>query len=140
MKRIEDVFQEMPGHEPASGLRSRILTCIEQEQTLLLSRRRRMSIVGLVVSAFVFFVGIFQYGGPLLQSDFWRLSSLLFSDLGVVATSFQDFTFSLLETLPAVPLFALLAPLSLFLWSAGFLLSLSEKHETKHFHHGVLAH
>lgn len=96
--------------------------------------------VGLAVSGLIFFVGVFQYGGSLLQSDFWSISSLLFSDLSVVATSFQDFTFSLLETLPVLPLFALLAPLSLFLWSAGFLLSLSEKQETKHFHHGALAH
>ncbi len=140
MKRIQDVFREITTSEPAPGLRSRVLARIEKEQKTLLAHRRQMSFAGLVFSTSLFSFGVFQYGGPLLQSDFWRFFSLIFSDLGLVTVSFQDFAYSLLETLPVVPLFALFAPLALFLWSVGFFLSLSENHETKSFSHSMLAH
>lgn len=140
MKRIQDVFQEIAMSEPTRGLRSRILVRIEREQQILFFRRRQMSFVGLTFSVLIFSVGVFQYGGPLLQSDFWRFSLLIFSDLGLVISSLQDFIYSLLETLPVVPLSALLAPLALFFWSAGSLLSLSEHHQTKSLSHSILAH
>ncbi|MBP7061056.1 MAG: hypothetical protein KBA91_03715 [Candidatus Moranbacteria bacterium] len=137
MKRIQDTFLDIVDQEPAPTLRSRILVSLKEEQLHRLARRRLISFSGLGVSISVFAVGAVQYGGALFQSDFWHIFSLLFSDMSVVLLSFQDFAYSLLETLPAVPLFALLAPLALFFWSAGFLLSLSERPSTKSFQHHV---
>ena len=140
MKRIQEVFQDIEGYEPSEMLRSKILLSIEQERATRLSRRRLFSVAGLMISAVVFVGSVVVYGGALLQSDFWMLGSLLFSDLRIIVASFQDFSLSLLETLPVVPLFVILAPLSLFFWSTSLLLSLSEKQEKSHFSETTLAH
>ncbi len=140
MKRIQEAFRDIEEYEPSETLRSKILLSIEQERVARLSRRRLFSVAGLMISAVVFVGSVVVYGGALLQSDFWTLSSLLFSDLRIIATSFQDFALSLLETLPVVPLFGILAPLSLFFWSISVWLSITDKQERPHFSQTTLAH
>lgn len=140
MKRIQEVFQDMEGCEPSEMLRSKILLSIEQERVTRLSQRRLFSVVGLMISAIVFVGSVVAYGEALLQSDFWMLGSLLFSDLTIIVASFQDFSLSLLETLPVVPLFVILVPLSLFFWLTSLFLSFSEKHDSSHFSQTTLAH
>lgn len=138
LKPLHAVFHDLPESKPGSDFRSRVLVRLGQEQARILSRRRRFSLVGLMFSLSILAVGMLQYGAPLLQSDFWAFSSLLFSDWQALAPSLQDFVFSLLETLPVGPLFALLAPLSLFLWSVSWLLSLSERQTAGRFQQSVL--
>lgn len=134
MKPLERTFEAMNREEPRQALRLRILAQIQLLEERQMYRQKWFSLGMLSLSAVVFFGGMYQYGLVLLQSDFWTLLSLLFSDLGILVGSFQDFAYSLLETLPLVPLLVLLAPVVLFFWSMSLFLALSEKKG-----HGVFA-
>ena len=127
MKSLQTTFQSMTKEEPRQALRLRILAQIQLLEERQAYRQKWFSLGMLGLSAIVFFGGVYQYGSMLLQSDFWTLASLLFSDLGILAGSFQDFAYSLLETLPLVPLLVILVPLVLFFWSMSLFLALSEK-------------
>lgn len=140
MSQIRSLFRESRSFEPSPTLKGRILARIQEEQIALQERRRKLSFAGLGISLLTLSLGVFQYGGTLIESDFWLLFSLLFSDLGTVLNSFQDFAYSLLETLPVAPLFVLLLSLALFFWSMSFLLSLSGKGAHREFHGAVPTH
>lgn len=127
MKPLQVTFEAMTREEPRQALRLRILAQIEMLEERRTHREKWFSLSMLSLSVCVFFGGMYQYGPMLLQSDFWMLLSLVFSDLGVLIGSFQYFVYSLLETLPLVPLLALLVPVVLFFWSMSLLLALSEK-------------
>ncbi len=140
MPQIHSLFQGLKISEPSAMLRMRVLARIEKEESMTLARRQKLSVAGVCISLAVLLFGGIQYGEELLQSDFWTLVSLLFSDLGVIMNSFQDFVYSLLETLPVVPFFAFLAPLALFFWSVSVFLSLSKKGQSRQYHGTMLAH
>ncbi|MDO8582162.1 MAG: hypothetical protein Q7S16_04800, partial [bacterium] len=53
----------------------------------------------------------------MVQSGFAEFFSLLFSDIGMVAAYWQNFAFTLLESLPAVSIAAFLATVLVFLGS-----------------------
>lgn len=140
MLQIRSLFATLNINEPGTALRSRILARIREEEFRLFLRYRKLSVAGIFVSSLVLLFGGVRYGEALFQSEFWTLASLLFSDLSVIASSFQDFAYSLLETLPIVPFFAFLAPLALFFWSVSILLSLSEKDHSRNMRSSLLAH
>lgn len=123
MPQIRNVFQVLTKENPSPALRETILLRIAMEETLLLKRKRSLALFGLLTSFVALFVLGLQYGALFLQSDFWMLFSLLFSDLGLIAASFQDFFYSLLETLPVGPLLLLFLPLTLFFWSMSYFFS-----------------
>ncbi len=102
-------------------------------------RARQFSFLGIIVSLGVASFGAVEYGAVLLDSPFWLLFSLLFSDLGIIAGSFQDFFYSLLETLPLVPLLFLFAPLTLLFWSLSFLSKYMEQGSERRISHGLLS-
>ncbi len=129
MKSVEQAFRSIAEEEPRLSLRADILMQIDLLQSRQAYHQKRLSLAMIVFSLGVFFVGVYQYGLTLIQSDFWTLLSLIFSDLGVLMSSLQDFSYSLLETLPLVPLLALLAPIVLFFWSMSLLLAVSEKRQ-----------
>jgi hypothetical protein len=123
MPQIRNVFQALTKENPSPALRETILLRIAMEETLLLKQKRSLALFGLLTSFVALSVIGLQYGTLFLQSDFWMLLSLLFSDLGLIATSFQDFFYSLLETLPVGPLLLLFLPLTLFFWSMSHFFS-----------------
>ncbi len=101
--------------QPSKELRSAVLSGLRQEE-------RRRARVYLSISALV---GIFSLAGlyasiryvieALYQSGFFTYLSLLFSDTSAVFAYWQEFAFSLAETLP---FWGIVASLSMF----GFLL------------------
>ena len=127
MKSLQTTFESLTREEPRQALRLRILAQIQMLEERRMHREKWFSLSILSLSVFVFFGGMYQYGPMLLQSDFWMLLSLVFSDLGILMGSFQYFIYSLLETLPFVPLLVLLVPVVLFFWSMSLFLALSEK-------------
>lgn len=112
---------------PDPSLEGRVLSALRAERQRLLRWQNRLAVGSVVVSATLFAGTLFFLGAALAQSEFWSLLTLLFSDLGVILSSGGDFFYSLLETLPLVPLIALFAPLTLFFFSVSFLLSLGEQ-------------
>lgn len=123
MAQIRNIFPSLPQEAPSLSLREVILLRITVEEDLLAKRKRSWALFGLLTSFGVFSVFGLQYGALFLQSDFWTLLSLVFSDLGIIAVSFQDFFYSLLETLPVGPLLLLFLPLTIFFWSTSLFFS-----------------
>jgi len=99
MKSLQTTFESLTREEPRQALRLRILAQIQMLEERRMHREKWFSLSILSLSVFVFFGGMYQYGPMLLQSDFWMLLSLVFSDLGILMGSFQYFIYSLLETL-----------------------------------------
>lgn len=123
MAQIRNVFPSLPQEAPSPSLRGAILLRITAEEELLAKRKRSWALFGLLTSFGVLSVFGLQYGALFLQSDFWTLLSLVFSDLGIIAVSFQDFFYSLLETLPVGPLLFFFLPLTIFFWSTSLFFS-----------------
>ncbi len=75
-----------------------------------LKRKLIFSYLGLAGSSLAIFGAIFGFGGALIEAEFWKLSTLLFSDLAIVAGNLPDFMYSLLETFPVISAIAILTP------------------------------
>jgi hypothetical protein len=130
MKSIYLLFRELKQEAPSLLLRDRVLRAVAQAKERQTILYRRWSSLGIALSLLTLVWGGVEYETALLQSDFWTLITLLFSDIDVVMRSLGDFGYSLLETLPIMPLLILFTPLTLFFWSMSFLLSLPS-HDTK---------
>lgn len=126
MNHLTSIFKNITC-APDPFLEGRVLLALRAERKRLLRWQNRLAVGSVAGSGILFVVTVFFLGTALIQSEFWSLSTLLFSDLGVIVTSGGDFLYSLLETLPLVPLIALFAPLTLFFFSMSFLLSLGEQ-------------
>jgi hypothetical protein len=140
MNTLRTLLQSQSNVEPSVLLRDRILTAITREEYHLIKRREQTVLFGVVLSLGLFLTLATEYSRVLLQSDFWSLAALLFSDLGIVITTSQDFLYSLLETLPLVPLISLLLPLTVFFWLLSLFLSLRSFEKEKFDPHAFFAH
>lgn len=127
MQSVKETFEKKASQEPSQFLRANILRNISILQEKREKNQKYFSLIIGVVSFGTFLLGITQYGISFIQSEFWTIFSLIFSDLGVLVGSFQDFLFLLLETLPLIPLIAFFLPVALFFWSMSVLLALFEK-------------
>lgn len=119
-EKLKNAFKAISDINPSSGLEGRVLARIEAEIGRAARRKRLFSWIGFGASFATAVVAIVYAGSALVQSEFWSLSSLLFTDAGVVLADWQTFGLSLLETLPAVSLTLLLVPVTvlfLSLWS-----------------------
>lgn len=126
MNHLPSIFKNITC-APDPSLEERIFSALRAERKRLFRWQNRLAVGGVIGSVMLFVGTVFFLGTALVQSEFWSLFTLLFSDLGVIVTSGGDFLYSLLETLPLVPLIALVAPLTLLFLSMSFFLSLGEK-------------
>ena len=81
-----------------------------REKGFAIRKKLMFARAGLAVSFGALAYTLFVFGRAFLESDFWNLAKLSFSDSGVVATHAGDYWISLLETLPVVEIFAVLVP------------------------------
>jgi hypothetical protein len=73
---------------------------------------------------------ILIFGKTILQSEFWSMVSLVFSDWQIVVINFYDFAYSLLETLPVLAIAIILVPLFTLFLSADVYFGLNNnKHK-----------
>jgi hypothetical protein len=99
------------------GLKSRIFA------RLALAKRRRARTRFALQSLVFFFSGVSlvplaQYAGSeFYASGFYDFATLLFSDRVAVLSSWQEFTLSLLESLPSIALLLMAAALITLVWS-----------------------
>lgn len=119
MSSIRFYFQHLARLDPNPSLETRVLGALRQEQARSLLFRKRIALVALIVSSLLFVGAVVSAGVTLVQSDFWTMLGLLFSDPAVMLDVAGDFFSVLLETLPLMSLLFLLAPLALSFWSAG---------------------
>lgn len=114
--KLNQAFKNISGIEPNRGLEALIMQKIGFQKEKALKRKLIFSYAGLIGSSLAIFGAIFSFGGVVLQSEFWNLARLLFSDLAIVVGNWKDFMYSLLETFPVVNAIAILIPVfTLFL-------------------------
>jgi hypothetical protein len=116
-EKISQIFKKLEVPEPSPGLLGAVLQRIELEKTKKTRTKRMISELGFVFSALAaVWVGA-TFGSEILQSEFWKLISLAFSDLETVAGDWKDYLYSLLETFPAIYAAAIAAPIFTLLLS-----------------------
>lgn len=125
--KLTQLFQQLSDNGPAIGLEALILRRIAEEKRRQERRRLDTYRAGLVLSSAATAWVAWAFGGAFLNSEFLRMLSLVFSDLQTVAQNWNDFSLSLLETLPAVTLAALLVPLFILFWLTSAYLELQRK-------------
>lgn len=120
--KLSQLFKEIRDLEPSSGLERAVLVWIEAEKSLKIRRKRIISVFGLAFSGTAAAWAGLTFGNEILQSEFWKLVSLAFSDLGIVLANWKDFSYSLLEAFPAVYVAVIIAPIfTLFLSISSYL-------------------
>ncbi|MDO8240486.1 MAG: hypothetical protein Q7T51_00670 [Candidatus Moranbacteria bacterium] len=128
-RNLHTIFANLPEVGPDSKLSGRIFQAVEAEKDRVIRKKLLISRLGLGTSMAVFSMAVFAFGQEILQSEFWSMVSLAFSDMMVVAQNWQDFTASLLETFPTVSVVAILAPVMMLLFSFSVYLEASNKHK-----------
>lgn len=107
-KSIYDI--ETPKH-----LKQAVFSRIEKEKVKIAQRKLIACKAGMAAS---FAVSIFSgayFGKEIVSSEFSSLVSLAFSDLKTVAVLWQDYAYSLLETLPTASIVVTLTPIFMFM-------------------------
>jgi hypothetical protein len=129
MNTLHSIFKKISDIEPSCGLEKRILKRIAFQNKLALRRKLAFIYAGFAASAGAFLWAIFTLGKALLQSDFWTLAKLIFSDTGLVLQNWGDFAYSLLETLPIFGIVAILIPIfALFMLGSAYFKTASHNH------------
>lgn len=120
--KLSQLFKNIQNLELSAGLEGFILSKIEA----LAARRTRRNLIfsyaGLLGSVTAIVYSIAFFGNGVIESEFFSLFALAFSDLGTVLANWKDFSYSLMETFPAVyaaliavPVFTLLLSLNGYL-------------------------
>lgn len=128
-QNLHQIFKSMTEIEPAEEMASRIFARVSAEEDRVISRKLMISRLGLGASAVIFLVAAFSFGQIIIQSEFWNIMSLAFSDMQAVAQNWQDYAYSLLETFPTVSVIAILAPVMTLLFSFSMYLETNNKHK-----------
>jgi hypothetical protein len=122
-KNLAQLFKNISEVNPPAKLAGFIFSRIEKEKIRRAKRQLIFSYVGLGSSVLLaVFAGIF-FGQTFLQSEFWTIFSLIFSDIVVVFKNWDTFFMSLLETFPVVHAAIFLVPVFLLLFFADCYLS-----------------
>lgn len=126
MKTLSDHFKSI-AIEPDPLFEERLGVSLRLAEVRAMRRVRMISLFGIILSLGSALFGVFEYGSALWQSPFWSLLTLLSTDLGLIVSALPDFAYSLLETLPIVPLLFLFAPLTLFFWALSSWMRILER-------------
>lgn len=129
MNTLHAIFKKISEIEPSVGLEKRILRKIALRNKLALRRKLAFIYAGFAASAGAFVWAIFTLGKAVLQSDFWTLAKLIFSDTGLVFKNWVDFAYSLLETLPIFGIISILIPIfALFMLGSAYFKTVNHGH------------
>jgi len=115
-----NLFSHLKPAEPSNGLFDKIIARFKQERSLIIKRRLILFSVGLVSSVVAFIPAGRMVRTGLIESGFIQYFSLIFSDFGVVTTYWQNFSLTLLESIPVISLVLFLTITLLFLESLKF--------------------
>jgi hypothetical protein len=113
---FEKIFKSMDPLEPPAGLLGKILKRIQEEKTALSIKRRLILFsLGLAASLVGIVASFNMFSSGAAASGFSSFLSLTFSDFQSVLASWQNYTYTLLETVPVFSLAALLFAVFAFL-------------------------
>ncbi|MCX6743001.1 MAG: hypothetical protein NT116_02075 [Candidatus Parcubacteria bacterium] len=109
-KNYQKLLSYYQAPEPPNNLLGKIMQRIGEEKRLLtLKRRLFLFSAGLIGAITLFIPALKGVISGFSESGFIQYFSLLFSDAEIVLAYWQNYTLSLLETLPVVNLILLLA-------------------------------
>lgn len=129
MNTLHTIFKNISEIEPSVGLEKRIIKRIALQNKLALRRKLAFIHAGFVASTIAFIWAIFTFGKAFLQSAFWTLAKLIFSDTGLVLKNWVDFAYSLLETLPIFGIVLILLPVfALFMLAGAYFKTVNNNH------------
>lgn len=128
MYMLHSFFKDREEVLPHAGLEKKILQAVLAVKNQEMKRRLMVSYAGIVASLGVFFYTSLTFGKTFLESDFWSIVSLLFSDLTVAVSYSNDFLLSLLETFPAFSVAAVLFPIFIFFIFLNMYVSAQKNH------------
>jgi len=117
MKNLEKSFKNIQDLSPSPMLADLILKKIEAKAQNEIRQKITSSYIYMFGSVCLFFYSFFAFGQSIIKSEFWSLVSLLFSDMQIVLSNWQEFVYSLLETFPLTATIAVLIPVVALLWS-----------------------
>ncbi len=131
MKTLSHYFKSI-ACDPPTDWEGRLFARLERVKYERTRRFRRVALFGIGLSLGGVGMGIVEYGSMLVTSPFWSLLGLVVSDLASILQTLPDFAYSLLETLPIVPLLVLFTSLTLFFWSLSFWTKLTPPQASHH--------
>ena len=120
--------------DPRPELAQKIINRIELREKRIFFAK--LAGFGVCVAGSLALVGFVftDVASELSTSGFFSLSSLIFSDFSSAVANFPDLIFSIMESIPAIPISLLFGGIVFFLWSvAGFTAELSIKTHTHQF-------
>ncbi len=118
--KLSQLFKNTKDLEPSIGLEIFILAKIEATGKRSVQKKLVLSYAGLLGSVAAGLYAVLVFGSGIIESEFFNLMSLAFSDLNVVIANWKDFSYSLLETLPIIQSVAILVPVFLVFWLLNF--------------------
>lgn len=126
-QKLSKIFKEMKQIEPNKELEASILQKIGLERNRQIKRKLVISYVGIVVSFVAIFPAVLKFGVAFFNSEFWSILSLAFSDFMAVAGNWNEYLYSLGETLPIINIIAVLIPILGVLMFLNFYFSIRGK-------------
>jgi hypothetical protein len=133
-QKLAKIFKEMKQIEPKNGLKDLILQKIDLEKSRQIRRELAFSYLGIAVSFLAGVYALMYSGTTFLRSEFWSIFSLAFSDFAFVARSWNEFLYSLGETLPIINIVAILLPIFGVLLFLNMLVYFKNKSKNIHGH------
>lgn len=110
-KNYEQLFGRLDKREPPAGLLERIMLRIAEERRRRVQMRTAVFGVLSLVALAALVPAWRELNSEITQSGFSQFASLIFSDGAALAAYWQDFAFSLLESLPVFGMVAVLGVL-----------------------------
>lgn len=108
--------------EPNGNLKEKIIFQIEVEIEKRKERQILFSFALSALSVFAFTSFLFLAGEELINSGFWQILKLIFTDTSIVFAHFSEYLYSLIETMPVFEFLLFLIPLFAFLLSLNYLI------------------
>jgi hypothetical protein len=116
LSRNNNMRQKQSNHnileiDPPAYLKEAVFERIVKERQKQIFRKKLLYFSGFSVSVIGLFASLILFVKNIATSDFWNISSLVFTDMKVVVTYWQEFSLSLLETFPVEAFTFILMPL-----------------------------
>lgn len=102
------ILKRLPRNQPSRELLQTINLRIGLERERLVRRKLAFDSLALIFSSAASFYAFNYFSAELAKSAFPQYFSLLLSDWSLIAQYWQDFSFALVESLPALGVAALL--------------------------------